>query len=90
MTQPISVRLNEENKTNLDQLAKMTKRSRSFIVNEAVEAYTKDRIAYLNDLNEAVADAKSGHGHSSEQIHSWMKSWGSDNEQPTPETDIHP
>ena len=68
----------------------MTKRSRSFIINEAVEAYLKDRIRYLVELNEAVADAQSGYGHSSDRIHTWIKSWGTENELPAPEPDIMP
>lgn len=42
------------------------------------------------ELNEAVADAQSGYGHSSDQIHTWMKSWGTENELPAPEPDITP
>jgi predicted transcriptional regulator len=90
MTQPVSVRLEDHNRTNVDRLAKMTKRSRSFIINEAVEAYLQDRIQYLEELNEAVADAQSGHGHSDEQVHAWMKSWGSKDEIPAPKPDIIP
>jgi len=63
MIQPVSVRLEDHNRTNVDRFAKMTKRSRSFIINEAVEAYLQDQIQHLEDLNEAVADAQSGHGH---------------------------
>ena len=50
---------------NIDRFAK---RSRSFVVNETVAAYLKDRIRYLDELNEAVVDAQSGYGHSSEQM----------------------
>lgn len=90
MAHPVSVRLEDQNRENVDRFAKMTKRSRSFIINEAVEAYLKDRIQYLVELDEAVADAHSGYGHSSEQIHTWMKSWGAENEFPAPEPDITP
>ena len=90
MANPISIRLANENQVNVDRLAKMTKRSRSFVINEAIEAYMRDRIQYLEDLNEAVMDAQSGYGHSSEQIHNWMKSWGSEDELAAPEPDINP
>jgi len=90
MAQPVSVRLEDKNRENVDRFAKMTKRSRSFIINEAVEVYLKDRVEYLTELDEAVADAQSGYGHSSEQIHRWMRSWGTDNELPAPEPDISP
>lgn len=90
MAQPVSVRLEDQNRDNVDRFAKMTKRSRSFIINEAVEAYLKDRIQYLVELDEAVTDAQSGYGHSSDQIHTWMKSWGTENELSAPEPDIMP
>ena len=90
MNQPVSIRLNDRNKANVDRFAKMTRRSRSFVINEALEAYLKDRIRYLDQLNEAVADAQSGYGHSSEQVHAWMKSWGTKNESPAPGPDITP
>ena len=90
MTQPVSIRLNNENKVNIDRFAKITKRSRSFVINEAVTAYLKDRIRYLDELDEAIVDAQSGYGHSSEQIHAWLESWGTENERPVPSPDISP
>jgi predicted transcriptional regulator len=90
MANPISVRLDGQNQQNLDRFAKMTKRSRSFIVNEAVQAYMKDRIQYLEELNEAVEDAQSGYGHSKDQIHAWMHSWGVEDEIASPTSDIAP
>ena len=83
-----SVRLSSEAKRQVDQLARLTKRSRSFIVKEAVECYIRDRAAYVRDLDAAVASAESGVGHSSEQIFTWMKSWGTANELPSPDPDI--
>jgi predicted transcriptional regulator len=83
-----SVRLPDEVKQQIDQLARLTKRSRSFIVKEAVECYIRDRAAYLRDLDAAVASAESGGGHSGEQIFAWMKSWGTLNELPSPAPDI--
>lgn len=90
MANPISVRLADQNQEALDKFAKITKRSRSFVINEAVEAYMQDRIQYLEELTEAVEDSKSGYGHSSTQIHAWMKSWGTKDELPAPQPDIVP
>lgn len=85
-----SVRLPDEVKTQLDELAIMTKRSRSYLVQEAVLAYVKDRAAYLQEIDQAVASAQSGIGHSGEKIFSWMESWGTQSEQPSPEPDFKP
>jgi predicted transcriptional regulator len=83
-----SIRLSSEVKQQVDQLARLTKRSRSFIVKEAVECYIRDRAAYLRDLDAATASAESGVGHSGEQIFAWMKSWGTVNELPSPDPDV--
>lgn len=83
-----SVRLPDATRKNVDKLAAMTKRSRSFIVVEAVEAYVKDRMAYIGELDAAVLSAETGPAHSGEQIFKWMRSWGTDNELPSPGPDI--
>jgi predicted transcriptional regulator len=83
-----SVRLTEDLRQRVDELARLSRRSRSFIVQEAVAAYIRDHSAYLRDLNEAVASAETGAGHSEDQIFSWMRSWGTAGEQPSPEPDL--
>lgn len=85
-----SVRLPEEVRKQVDDLARLTKRSRSFIIKEAVETYVRDRAAYLRELDDAVKSAESGVGHSGDQIFSWMRSWGTDKETPAPAPDIQP
>ncbi len=88
--QTFSVRLPDDVRKQVDELARITKRSRSFIVKEAVESYVRDRSAYVQELDEAVASTESGYGHSGEQIHNWMNSWGTENELAAPEPDIRP
>jgi predicted transcriptional regulator len=85
-----SVRLPDALRDDVDALAELTKRSRSYIVKEAVAIYMKDRTAYLRDLNEAVADAESGYGHSAEQVFDWMNTWGTEDETSAPAPDIRP
>ena len=86
----MSVRLPEELKQQIDHLARLSRRSRSFIVQDAIEAYVRDRTAWMRDMDEAVKSAESGTGHSAEQIFDWMNSWGTDNELPSPSPDIKP
>jgi predicted transcriptional regulator len=85
MTQPISIRLDDKNKTNIDRLAKMTRRSRSYIINEAVESYLRDRIAYLNDLDEAISSIDTQPTEDAERVFAWMKTWGTKQEKPASE-----
>ena len=85
-----SVRLPEDIKQQVDALARLSKRSRSFIVNEAVAAYLHDRADYIRELDEAVKNVESGIGHSGDQIFAWLDSWGTENELPSPSPDIGP
>ncbi len=85
-----SVRLPNDVKYQVDELARLTKRSRSFIIKEAVDTYMSDCADRTRELEKAVKSAETGVGHSSEQILAWMKSWGTDNELPSPEPDIQP
>lgn len=89
-TDTFSVRLPEDIKQQVDDIARLTKRSRSFIVKEAITSYVTSRQDYIKELDEAVKSAESGVGHSSEQIFSWMKSWGTEDELSSPTPDITP
>ena len=90
VTETFSIRLPDDVKRQVDQFAKLTKRSRSFVIREAVETYMRDRTTYLEELEQAVTSAKSGVGHSGESIFTWMKSWGTAEELPSPRPDILP
>jgi len=87
---PIAIRFQDEVRDQLDQFADVTKRSRNYIVNEAVAAYTRDQMAYMTEINAAVEEARSGYGHSSEQVFAWLRSMGTDNELSKPQPDIIP
>jgi predicted transcriptional regulator len=84
----LSVRLPNDVKRKVDDIAHATKRSRSFIIKEAVASYVNGREAYLRDLDAALKSADSGVGHSGEQIFGWMETWGTAEEAPSPAPDI--
>jgi predicted transcriptional regulator len=81
-TPPMTVRFSEKARANMDRLAKMTNRSRSFIVNEAVEQYVGDRIAYLEDLDKAVASLDARPTYDADAVFGWMRTWGTKDEKP--------
>lgn len=85
-----SVRLPDGLRKEVDNIARLTKRSRSYVINEAVAAYVRDKADYLAELDEAVRSAESGVGHSGEQIFAWLRSWGTEGEMAPPEPDLHP
>jgi predicted transcriptional regulator len=53
-----SVRLLDDLKREVDQLAKVTKRSRAFVVKEAVAAFIEEQRAYLAAIDEALEKAE--------------------------------
>lgn len=85
---PTTVRLKEQNRKDIDRFAKLTKRSRSFIINEAVELYMKNRIHYLEELNAAVDSIDSEPTYPAKEVFAWMNTWGSDEEKPLEESDL--
>lgn len=86
----LSVRLNAEVKDRVDELARITKRSRSFIINEAVETYVRDQGDFVREVQAAVKSAQSGIGHSKEQVFSWLDSLAEGKKLPIPAPDIFP
>ena len=46
--------------------------------------------AYISDLDEALNSAKSGIGHSSQQVFGWMDSWAAGDKRPLPSPDVDP
>ena len=85
-----SVRLPDGVRHQVDEIARVSKRSRSFIIKEAVELYVRDRAEYARELDEAVKSAESGIGHSAEQVFGWMDSWAAGNKRPLPSPDVYP
>lgn len=87
-TPATTVRFAEKTRVDMDRYAKLTKRSRSYIINEAVESYLEDRIAYLADLDAAVASIDTQPTYSAETVFGWMKTWGTKDEKSLAEADL--
>lgn len=85
-----SVRLPPETRRELEEYAKATQRSSAFIVKEAVESHLAERRAYLEAIEEAVAEADKGVFISGDAVDRWLASWGTDDPLPMPEPDIFP
>lgn len=73
-----SVRLPDDLRREVDEFAKATKRSRSFIVKEAVAAYMEERRAYIEAIEAGAREADKGVFISGEAIDRWLASWGTD------------
>lgn len=82
-----SVRIQEDLKQPLEELASKLQRSKSWLINEAVKEYIshqKDESTKWKETLEAIASIKNGEVIDGEKVHLWMKSWGQENEQKPP------
>ncbi|HJQ55813.1 MAG TPA: CopG family ribbon-helix-helix protein [Vineibacter sp.] len=80
----VTARLPRKLVGQLERIAKKARRSRSFVMREAVEAYVGEREAFLAAINRGLADVKAGRVVSHERVKTWIDSWGTDNELPMP------
>lgn len=84
-----SIRIPDDLRQEVDALARASKRSRSFLVKEALQAYVDEQKAYREAIEEAIREADEGGEFISwEATERWLKSWGTGNELPPPEPDI--
>lgn len=83
-----SIRLQNDLEAPLDKLAKKTSRSKNWIINEALKQYlvqqAEDEKRWQMTL-EALESASAGNIVDGEKVHAWLKTWGTDNEQESPD-----
>ena len=93
MTEPsstFSVRLPDDLRRAVDDYARSTKRSRAFVIKEAVSGFMEEQSAYHAAIDEALAEEDTAGFVSGEAVIEWLESWGTDNVKPSPEPDIFP
>ena len=81
----INLRIPKRVKNGLEELARSTSRSKSFLAIEALDSYLKTNAWQVGKIEEAVAALDAGaptipH----ESVEAWVRSWGSDEELPKP------
>jgi len=87
----MTVRLSPETSEKLEALARDTKRSKSYLATEAIEAYVNLNAWQVARIKEALEEAESGApGIPHEDVVKWMESWGTDHELPTPRKSSRP
>ena len=82
-----SVRMPDELLEQLEETAERLRRSKGWIINDAVKEYLvkeqrKSRI--LDDTREALADIKAGRVVDGAEVIDWLDSWGKDEEKMPP------
>jgi RHH-type transcriptional regulator, rel operon repressor / antitoxin RelB len=85
----VSARIGKETLEELNRLAKVTKRSKNFLVAEAIKGLLSENAWQIEETRKAVAKADAGGPFvKHEDMTAWLHSWGSDKEQPPPEAAV--
>ena len=84
-----SIKIDEELKSRVQQLASQRRRSAHWIMLEAIEQYVEREEARESFRQEALESWKvyqeTGQHLTGQEVRSWLKTWGSDNDKEMPE-----
>lgn len=79
-----TVRVDAAAKMRLEQLAKSTGRSRSFLAAEAINEYLDVNEWQVAGIKQAIASLDDGQGVTHDAVLDWVDSWDGDREHPLP------
>lgn len=71
--------------TQIDALADQTGRSRSLIVNDALESYVGNQLRWLAEMRTAADGVAHSPSFEGEDVLTWLESWGTETEKARPE-----
>ncbi len=86
MSTMLNLRIDDETKEKLDQLAKSTARTRTHLVRKAIDEYLEANEWQIQEIEKAVkqADRPDAGFIDHEKVAAWLDSWGTENEQEPP------
>lgn len=82
-----SVRMPDELLDQLEQAAEKLRRSKGWIINDAVKEYLsreERKAQMLEETRQALADIKAGRVVDGEEVMDWLESWGTESEKAPP------
>jgi predicted transcriptional regulator len=82
-----SFRLDDELEEKLDATASKLRRSKSWVINDALRQYIEreeQKLRMLEETEEAIADIQAGRVVSGEEVMKWLETWGTDTESKAP------
>lgn len=82
-----SVRMPDELLEKLEQAAEKLRRSKGWIINDAVKEYLsreERKAEMLEETRQALADIKAGRVVNGEEVMEWLEGWGTDAEKAPP------
>ncbi len=87
MTTTLTIRIDEKTKEKLDNLAKATARTKSYIVGNAIKEFLEINEWQIKSIKESVerADRKDAKFIDHEKVSKWLTGWGTEDEPEPPE-----
>ena len=79
-----TVRVDSAAKKRLEQLAKNTGRSRSYLAAEAINEYLAVNEWQVAGIRQAIESLDRGEGVPHDEVKAWVNSWGTRGERPAP------
>ncbi len=83
-TVPLSVRISEDKARRIEALAKATDRPKSWLLEQALDAYLDSQAWQVARIEEGLADIQSGAALAREEVAEWLAGWGGDREDKPP------
>lgn len=80
----LSIRLNARTKAKLDALAKLSRRSKSFLAAEAIENFVAAESWQLKEIETGVKDLDANRTIDHGEVRRWLQSWGTKRESKAP------
>jgi predicted transcriptional regulator len=80
----LSIRLNAQTKAKLDALAKLSRRSKSFLAAEAIENFVAAESWQLQEIEAGVKDLDANRTIDHGEVRRWLQSWGKKRERKAP------
>jgi predicted transcriptional regulator len=80
----LSIRLNTRTKAKLDALAKASRRSKSFLAAEAIEAFVAAEAWQLGEMEAGIKDLEANRVVDHAEVRQWLQSWGKTRERKPP------
>lgn len=78
MSTTMTIRLEDDLKQRLDQLAEATNRSKSFLAAEALREYVELNEWQIHEIREAIKEADDGDFASDQTVNETLNKWGVD------------
>lgn len=74
----MTIRLETQIKEQLDQLAKATRRSKSYLASEAIREYIELNAWQVNEIRSAISEADAGDFASNRDVNQVLEKWDVD------------